>query len=33
VALEGHNITVSVEIDTFEKNKISGFLREKLISY
>ena len=33
VALEGHNITVCVEMQTFKKMKVPGWLREKLSAY
>jgi acyl-CoA thioesterase FadM len=33
VALEGHNITVCIEMHTFEKKKVPGWLREKLAAY
>ena len=33
VALEGHNITVCIEMQTFEKKKVPDWLREKLVAY
>lgn len=33
IALEGHNITVCIDIQGFEKKKIPKWLREKLESY
>lgn len=33
IALEGHNVTVCIDIQTFEKKKVPKWLREKLISY
>ncbi len=33
VALEGHNITVCIEMQTFKKKKVPGWLEEKLIAY
>lgn len=33
IAIEGHNVTVCIDIQTFEKKKVPQWLREKLISY
>jgi 4-hydroxybenzoyl-CoA thioesterase len=33
IAREGHNITVFIEMHTFEKKKVPGWLREKLMAY
>jgi 4-hydroxybenzoyl-CoA thioesterase len=33
VALEGHNITVCIEMQTFEKKNVPGWLKEKLAAY
>jgi len=33
IALEGHNITVCIDMQTFEKKKVPGWLREKLVAY
>jgi 4-hydroxybenzoyl-CoA thioesterase len=33
VALEGQNITVCIEMQTFEKKKVPDWLREKLVAY
>lgn len=33
VALEGHNITVCIDMKTFKKKKVPAWLREKLVAY
>ena len=33
VALEGHNITVCMDLRTNQKKKVPGWLREKLVAY